>query len=257
MEYIIDQAVQNYLSQLDESREEFVKDVEELQEDDLSTEEILAILATFTIADYWIRDLQMQSAIQSYLNATGLILDDMFAFGTITETQLLALRKMQESAIINYSQRLGDEVRLGISEGLSRGLKGSALRDGVKSKLSLNPGRIEGVVATTLATYRRSIDSIMSESLPAKTKFYYHGPLDEKTRSICRLMLSAGGMTRKDVESRFPGALIDGGGINCRHRWEPRTSDGKTRKAAMDEVMSNPKKYRKAKTLLEYVRANP
>ena len=96
MEQIIDQAVADYLSQLELSQEEFYKDVEELQNEGLSTEEILAIIAGLSIADYWIQDLLMQGAIDSYLNATGLMLDDMVKFGKISETQLLAFRKVQE-----------------------------------------------------------------------------------------------------------------------------------------------------------------
>ncbi len=139
MEYIIDQAIQGYQSQLDESTNEFIGDVDELQDEGLSTEEMLAILAALSMVNYWFKDLQMQRAVDIYLDATGYLLDDMYKFGKVTETQLLALRRMQESAIINYSQRLGEEIRLGLSEGIAQGLKGSALRERIASKLALNP----------------------------------------------------------------------------------------------------------------------
>lgn len=254
MEYIIDQAIQGYQSQLDESTNEFIGDVDELQDEGLSTEEMLAILAAFSMVNYWFKDLQMQRAVDIYLDSTGYLLDDMYKFGKITETQLLALRKMQESAIINYSQRLGEEIRLGLSEGIAQGLKGSALRERIASKLALNPGRIEGVIGTALATYNRSVTNIMLESLPDGEKLYYHGPLDDKTRPICRVMLSAGALTKKEVEANYPGALIDGGGINCRHDWLPTSSDRKVTASAKEQIAENPGKFAKAKTLLEYTR---
>ena len=33
-------------------------------------------------------------------------------------------------------------------------------------------------------------------------------------------MVAAGSMTAEEIERRFPGALVDGGGINCRGSWE-------------------------------------
>lgn len=256
MEQIIDQAVVDFQSQLEQSLQEFYKDTDELQKEGLSSEEILAILASLSIADYWLQDLEMQNAIDRYLDATGYLLDDMFKFGRITETQLLALQKMQESAIMNYSTRLGEEVRLGLSQGVSQNLKGEALRERITSKLSLNPRRVEGIVATTLATYNRSVTNVMAEDLPTSTKWYYHGPLDDKTRPICRVMLSSGGLTKSEVESQYPGALNDGGGINCRHQWLPQSSDAEVTANAKKDIEGNPKKYKKAKTLLEYSREN-
>ena len=254
MEQIIDQAVADFQLQLDQSIEEFFKDTDELQKEGLSSEEILAILAGLTVADYWLQDLQMQLAIDRYLEATGFLLDDMFKFGRITETQLLALRKVQESSIITYSTRLGEEVRLGLSEGLSQGLKGGALKEKIATKIPLSSRRVESIVATSLATYNRSVTNIMAETLPATTKWYYHGPLDEKTRPICRVMLSTGGISKVEVESRFPGSLTDGGGFNCRHQWLPKESDANIVSNAKQQVSENPKKFSKAKTLLEYSR---
>lgn len=256
MEAIIDQAVKDYLSQLDQSQEAFAQDIEELQDEGYSTEEILAIIAGLSLADYWIQDLLMQNAINSYLDATGFMLDDMFMFGKISETELLALRKLQESSIINYSTRLGEELRLGISEGLSQGLKGKSLRERMMSKVNLNPGRVEGIVSTGLATYNRSIVAVMADDLPDNRKWYFDNPLDDRTRPICRVMIAAGGMTRAEIDSRFPGAFTDGGGVNCRGSWLPDPSDRKRTKKAREEISKNPKKFNKAKTLLEYIRGH-
>ena len=57
------------------------------------------------------------------------------------------------------------------------------------------------------------------------TKLVYVNPLDDKTRPVCKSMLAAGSMTAEEVERRFPGALVDGGGINCRGSWEAVSVD--------------------------------
>ena len=254
MEQIIDQAVADYIAQLEQSQEEFVNDVEELQNDGVSTEEILAIIAGLSIADYWIQDLFMQQAVNRYLEATGFMLDDMVKFGRISETQLLAFTKVQESSIISYSTRLGEEVRLGLAEGISQNLKGKQLKERVASKISLSPRRVETIVGTALASFNRSILVTMAEDLPESQLWQYHGPLDEKTRPICRVMLSERGITQEEIDARYPGALIDGGGFNCRHRWLPERSDRTIRSNAKKDIEKNPNKFKKAKTLLEYSR---
>jgi hypothetical protein len=41
-------------------------------------------------------------------------------------------------------------------------------------------------------------------------------------------MLKEGGMTQTQVEAKYPGALRDGGGFNCRHQWvalSPKTQN--------------------------------
>ena len=254
MDTTIDKAVNDYLSQLVQSQDEFIRDIEELQDEGLNAEEILVILATFSIADYWLQDLLMQRAVDSYMSATVSLLDEMKKYGSISEAQLRAYQRIQEASVVNYTRRLGEEIRIGLTQGISRNLKGTKLREKVTSKVSLNAGRIENVIATNLATYNRSVVMAMSTTLENDVKFYYHGPLDEKTRPICRVMLSTGGLTRNEVMDRFPGALDDGGGINCRHNWLPEQSDKKITKQALAEVSQNPKKFNKAKTLLEYAR---
>ena len=260
MDQIIDQAVNDFQDQLDESQEEFVRDIEELENQGLSSEEILAILGGLIIASYWLEDLLMQRAVDSYLAATGFMLDDMDFFGKITETELLAFRRLQESMIMNYTQSLGEEIRLGLSEGIAGGMRGKRLRETIASRVTLSPSRIEGMVGTALATYRRSINAVMAENEDPATLYYYEGPLDHLTRPICRVMISAGGTTYDDIEAQFPGAFTDGGGFNCRHEWIKIPGSGfkKRSSLASEQIGENPKKFTKAKTLLEYYRGkNP
>ena len=96
----------------------------------------------------------------------------------------------------------------------------------------------------------------MAEDLPSDTIWHYHNPLDDKTRPICRVMLAEGGLTQAEIERMFPGALKDGGGINCRGEWLPTKFDNDIVARAKEEVSNNPKKFNKAKTLLEYSRGN-
>jgi hypothetical protein len=64
----------------------------------------------------------------------------------------------------------------------------------------------------------------MVEDMPDDTEFVYVGVNDGKTRPICKSMINAGSLTRAEIDDQYPGAFIDGGGFNCRHRWAVQTS---------------------------------
>ena len=67
----------------------------------------------------------------------------------------------------------------------------------------------------------------MMDIAPDNTKYVYIGPVDDRTRDECLSMASAGAITKKEIVSRFGEAvLIDGGGFNCRHKWEIQSKEG-------------------------------
>ena len=128
MNEIIDQVVEEFLLSLGKSEEEFINDIEALRDDGLSTEEIMAILGAILMADYLFVDLAMESAIAGYLANVDNLLDDLFMFGKITESQLLALRTVQETSILAYTQQLGEQMRISLIEGVSSGLSKEELK---------------------------------------------------------------------------------------------------------------------------------
>ena len=128
MEQIIDQAVKDFLDSLGQAQEEFLSDIKELEDQGLSLEEIMIALGALSIADYFLEDLGMQVEVNTYLSRTDALLDDLFKFGKITESQLLALRKTQESAIIAYVNRLGSQMQLLMIKGVSNNLSTDEMR---------------------------------------------------------------------------------------------------------------------------------
>ena len=141
--------------------------------------------------------------------ATGNILDDLPFFGSITETQLVALETTQRSTIVQYTANLGQTMRNEILLGTSTGMSGDAIKARIARNVSLNPSRSDAVLGTTVANYQQSVIFAMAESLPEDTKYHYVGPLDEKTRPLCRDILANSPMTKQEYESRYPGVLQD------------------------------------------------
>jgi hypothetical protein len=93
--------------------------------------------------------------------------------------------------------------------------------------LSIKPYQVDTIITTSMATYSRSLTLLQLEQNPTQS-LIYQGPMDSKTRPVCIRMLKEGGMTQAQVEAKYPGALRDGGGFNCRHQWvalSPKTQN--------------------------------
>ena len=219
MEQIIDLAVKDFLDQLGKAQEEFLKDIEQLEEEGLSMEEIMVALGVLSIAEYFIEDLGMNVAINKYMASIDNLLDDLFMFGRITESQLQALRLVQEQSITAYVNELGEKLRVTILQGVTNNLPSKEMRDLIQRNADFQLSAVDKVVGDGLATFNRSVVAVMIVGSPPGRKLWYLGPLDSRTRPICRKMIAAGELTASQVSAQFPGALSEAGGINCRHVW--------------------------------------
>ena len=83
------------------------------------------------------------------------------------------------------------------------------------------------ILNTRLNTYSRVATNTMMKDAPSDTKYVYVGPIDERTRDECLEYASAGPLTEAQIiESGWSASLVDGGGINCRHKWEIASDEG-------------------------------
>ena len=68
----------------------------------------------------------------------------------------------------------------------------------------------------------------MMKNAPATTKYVYVGPVDDRTRDECLDMAAEGEITESEILTKFGEAVLaDGGGFNCRHKWEIASTEGK------------------------------
>ena len=252
---VIDDAISDYLRSLGVAEDEFIKDVKQMEEDGLSGEEILAAIAALNVATYFIEDLGMATAINTQMGFTESLLDDLPFFGSVTDTQLVALQNIQRSSIIKYTEHLGDLVRQEIVTGTQLGLSA----DSIKGRLvrSINVDRVDNVISTAMTNYQQQVIFAMAEDLPENQRYTYSGPLDNKTRPLCREIISAQPMTRQQIESIFPGSFADRGGYNCRHLWLPLSSKSEyteDRARARNDIKNKKRsgKYKKPETLKQY-----
>ena len=82
------------------------------------------------------------------------------------------------------------------------------------------------IVGDGMNNYSRAVTRMMMDGASDNTKYIYVGPADEKTRSFCLTAINAGAITMEEIKSMgWSGSLTEGGGINCRHGWEPMSRD--------------------------------
>jgi len=202
---------------------EFVDNAKELEENNNSNQVIVA-LGALVVADYWLQDLAIESAINQYMFRIDSVLDDLRFFGNIDESRLLAFRLANENLIRNYSVSLGDKVKLSVIRGISAGQDASAIKNLVLRDYFLRSTSISTFVQTQIADYTNLVTQSLAETAPEDTKYVFINPIDSRTRNICTKIVSFGPMTRKEVERNFPGAFADRGGPNCRGYWDVATN---------------------------------
>ena len=258
----IDSAVADFQASLEEAQEEFLTDVQELREEDNSNlEEVLAVIAGISIVDYWMQDLGMQKAVNRLMASFDTLLDDAVFFGAVTESQLISLRDVQQSAMVRFTEDIGSKVRLSLVQGVLQNQNRDQIRRALLQDLDVRPYQVETIIETSMATYSRSLTLLQLQDSPDQ-KLIYTGPLDSKTRPVCIRMLKEPSLTQEQIEAKYPGALRDGGGFNCRHEWQPlspNTSNKDTRQKAkvayqgmMDKAKKKGRSFKVPKTLQQY-----
>ena len=218
---VLDDAIKAYNDSIEQASSEFLSDTKQLEEEGLTTEEILLFLAAIDISTYFVQDLAASAGVGAYMIATERLLDDLPFFGATSETQLLALQNVQRSSIIRLTGTVGESIRMSISQGIANKLGTDDISDLIRRNLGRDVPRIDTIITSTLGTYQQSVIATMSEDLPNDTLYEYAGPRDEKNRPICRTFLSEEPLTRNRIEAEQKGAFLDRGGWNCRHLWIP------------------------------------
>ena len=217
----IDQAVNSYENSIDDAINGFQQDVENLQEEGLSTVEILGIIAAIDFTTYFIEDLRFSTAVNSFMATTEDILSDLPSFGNPREIQLVALQTLQRQSIEGVTRNVTNVMRNAMIAGLNSGLTGDRLKETMQTAVTVNIPRIQNVIGTMLGDYRRAVIGAMAVDLPKDTLYEYIGPDDEKTRPVCRTYLSSDPLNVSEIRSVKADGFEHGGGENCRHYWSP------------------------------------
>ena len=171
---------------------------------------------------------KVQKAISVYAEAHRKVLESTIAFADVEANVLSAYATLNEQLLENSILRnISGHIRTEVISGAKAGLNASQIAERVTNS-SISNRQMQTVVNTTLNTYSRAVTNSMMDNAPDNTKYVYIGPVDDRTRDECIDMSSAGELTESQILSQYGEAvLIDGGGMNCRHKWEIASTEGK------------------------------
>tara|TARA_X000001382_G_scaffold72869_1_gene50868 strand:- start:1895 stop:2626 length:732 start_codon:yes stop_codon:yes gene_type:complete len=170
---------------------------------------------------------KLQKATSIYANAHRGVLESTIGFADINPRALSTFAALNEQLFDNSIIRtISGSIRTEVVKGLQAGLSTTQILENV-TNASISNSQMQTLVNTSLNSYSRQVTNQMMDIAPGSTKYVYIGPVDEKTRDECLQMASAGALTLEEIKSRFgDGVLLDGGGFNCRHKWEIASSEG-------------------------------
>ena len=117
-------------------------------------------------------------------------------------------------------------IKKEVVNGIISGSPVQTVVEAVRGQGALSRRQLQTLIDTSMNEYSRSVTKVMIDKMPANIKYQYIGALDGKTRPECLKMMSAGDLTKAEIEAKFgSNVFISGGGYNCRHKWEIALQD--------------------------------
>ncbi len=217
-----DQIAQQFAQALQKAQAQMVEDILDLKQS-LTRDEFISLISTLDVDDYIFNQIGMQNDLNQYIASYESVLLGMEATGQVTEETLQALVRLDEATFREQINLIGQKA---IDEAVKGIIGGKTEREIAQSMIDVGFERYEAetLANTALNTFERNVTSQMTAFDPADATYVYQGPIDQKTRDICLKMMASGSMTKEEIQSQYPGAFVDGGGFNCRHRWARETS---------------------------------
>ena len=180
--------------------------------------------------------------ISGYTGANAGLLLGKIKFSPIQEKDLLALITQSEKYLTGEIVAMSNVLKQEVVFGILNGSTIDEILEAINSKgYGANVG-MKRIINDGLNNYSRAVNRMMMETAPKNTKYIYIGPADAKTREFCLNAISIDSLTKNEIISMGWGSsLTNGGGINCRHSWEPISEDVRSqfyRKEEADKILN-------------------
>ena len=147
-------------------------------------------------------------------------------FALITEETLKALLTQSEQYLAGEITAMSNIVKQEVIAGIMNNRTADEIVEVIGKKGYGAGVGMKRIVSDGMNNYSRAVTRMMMDEAPDNTKYIYIGPADEKTRDFCLSAIGAGGLTKAEIESMgWSFSLTEGGGINCRHGWEPMSKN--------------------------------
>ena len=189
------------------SAEEFIKFIEEL--------DVKGIILA-----------KAENAIAIFEASHSGMLQSIQGFADLAEETLQTLVNYNRDSLLSQLDNMAQIVKKEVVNGAIAGSPTKAVLDKVRGQGALSKPQLQTLINTSMNEYSRNVTKLMIDKMPSDTKYVYIGALDERTRPECLDMMSAGALTEAEINTQFGGGVFsEGGGYNCRHKWEISVQD--------------------------------
>ena len=156
---------------------------------------------------------------------TGM-LESIEGFAALSQDTLQALVNYNTETLLSQLDNMAQIIKKEVVKGIISGTGIQSVVESVRGQGALSSAQLQTLINTAMNEYSRSVTKVMMDKMPKETKYVYIGAIDDVTRDECLEMASAGALTESEIINRFGDAvLVDGGGYNCRHKWEIAVQD--------------------------------
>ena len=223
---LIDNAAEQIANLVDKAKADLLTDLYNIKRS-ATLGEFIEIVSTIDIEGTLKKKVQKATAV--YANAHRNVLESTIGFAKVEGKLLTGFATLNEQLFDSSVIRtISGHIRTQIVKGVQAGLSITEIVGSV-TNASISNAQMQTLVNTSLNTYSRQVTNQMMDIAPKNTKYVYIGPVDSATRDDCLDMASAGALTLDQIISQFGEApLVDGGGFNCRHKWEIASEEGTT-----------------------------
>ena len=166
------------------------------------------------------------NAINIYDDSHGVMLQTIQGFSAVSEQTLQALKNYSTESLLNQLDNMAQIIKKQVVNGIIAGSPVQTVLESVRGQGALSPRQLQTLIDTAMNEYSRSVTKVMVDKMPQETKYVYIGALDDKTRPECLEYMAAGEMTKDEIIANgWEDSVINGGGWNCRHKWEIALQD--------------------------------
>ena len=189
-----------------------------------SAEEFLVFIEDLNVKE--IIRAKSANAISIYEASHGVMLQTIQGFAAVAETTLVALKNYSTESLLNQLDNMAQIIKKEVVNGIIAGTPVQTVLQAVQGQGALSRRQLQTLIDTAMNEYSRSVTKVMIDKMPDDMEYQYIGALDEKTRPECLEYMAAGEMTKDEIIAQgWEDSFINGGGYNCRHKWEIAVQD--------------------------------
>jgi len=203
-----------------EVQEKAIAEVYALQSN-LSAEEFIRLIEGLDIKGI-IRS-KSANAINIFQASHTGMLESIEGFATVAEETIQTLINYNAETLLSQLDNMAQIIKKEVVKGIISGTPIETVLKAVRGQGSLSQPQLQTLINTAMNEYSRSVTKVMMDKMPIETKYIYIGPADSETRDECLFYISEGEVTLAHIEENYGASLSDGGGYNCRHKWEIST----------------------------------